>query len=116
MSIYAFDLDGTLDRPELAQLANDLLAAGHEVHVVTGAQADIGEWTLEARHAKLASLGVSPSAIHRCFGLTYEEIGRKKREVCDSIGAILVFDDANSYVRQLQYGKACVLQVMNRRT
>jgi len=115
MSIYAFDLDGTLDRLELAQLARDLHAAGHEIHIVTGALADIGEWTLAAREAKLAQLNVPYTTIQRCFGSTYEEIGRRKKEVCDALAVTVVLDDANSYIRQLQYGNACVLQVMPKR-
>jgi deoxycytidylate deaminase len=31
-----FDLDGTLDKPALLKLAKDLLAAGHEIHIITG--------------------------------------------------------------------------------
>ena len=115
MSTYAFDLDGTLDRPELAQLARDLFAAGHEVHIVTGARADVGEWTIAARQEKLASLAVNYTLIHRCFGATHDAVGSEKRRVCDEIGALLMFDDAPSYIKELSYGRSCILQVIPKR-
>lgn len=98
MSRYAFDLDGTLDRPEIAQLANDLYAAGHEIHVVTGGHADTGEWTIEARKQKLAALNVNYTSIIRCFGATLDDIGREKARQLRALDAILMFDDAPIYV------------------
>jgi hypothetical protein len=114
MSRYAFDLDGTLDVPVLARLAEDLFKAGHEIHVVTGGITDTGEWTLPARQEKLARLGVPYTEIHRCFGENLDEIGRKKREVCDKVGALVLFDDSVPYMQNFGGGGAQRLLVLPR--
>ena len=55
-----FDLDGTLDNPAIRDLAKALLAAGHEVHIITGLFIEAGEWqSSSAKHAKLERLGIS---------------------------------------------------------
>ena len=91
---YAFDLDGTLDVPEIAGLANALHAAGHEVYVVTGAVTDTGEWTMEARIEKCARLGVKYTKIIRCFGDSLDAIGAKKAQALKELGAALMFEDS----------------------
>ena len=98
MTAYAFDLDGTLDRPGLAQMANDLYDAGHQVYVVTGGLAEVGEWTLEAREAKLAALGVRCTEIIRVIDPDIGQIGRLKGDACNRLGAAVLIDDAPSYL------------------
>lgn len=99
MSKYGFDLDGTLTRPELAQLANDLYDAGHEVYVVTGALADTGEWTMSAREERLASLGIRYTEIVRAIDPDINQVGRRKGEACKERGISLLIDDALGYLQ-----------------
>jgi hypothetical protein len=99
VSRYAFDLDDTLDVPVIAQLARDLHAAGHEVHVVTGCPADVGEWTVQARHEKLARLNVPFTELHRCWGQDIHSIGVSKGIVLRSLGDPLFIDDNPGLIR-----------------
>jgi hypothetical protein len=98
MTAYAFDLDGTLDRPALAQLANDLHDAGHEVWVITGGLADTGEWTLEAREQKLAALGVRCAGIVRCINPDIRKLGALKGRECARLGITVMVDDSLPYL------------------
>lgn len=55
----AFDLDGTLDRPAIRDLALVLLKAGHEVHIITGVFLEAGEWQSTAeKRKKITRLGI----------------------------------------------------------
>jgi hypothetical protein len=98
MTVYAFDLDGTLDRPGLVRLANDLYDAGHDVYVVTGGLADMGEWTMQAREAKLTALGARYTQIVRVIDPDIGQIGRLKGEACDRLNAAILVDDAPAYL------------------
>lgn len=54
-----FDLDGTLDRPSVRDLALALIAAGHEVHIITGIFSESGSWQdLHSKIQKLDRLGI----------------------------------------------------------
>lgn len=110
MSKYGFDLDGTLDIPAIAQLANDLYAAGHEVYIVTGGFGDRGEWTITEREKKLTRLKVRYTEIIRCLKPTFEEIGQEKGRVCHERGIILLFDDSDTYIAHAK-GKVQCLKV-----
>lgn len=98
MTAYGFDLDGTLDRPDLARLANDLFDAGHEVWVVTGGLADAGEWTQEARERKVAALGVRCTGIIRCISPDIGRVGALKGEWCRELGITVMLDDDCLYL------------------
>lgn len=98
MTAYGFDLDGTLDRPALARLANDLHDAGHEVYVVTGGLGDTGEWTLPARERTLAALGVRYTAIMRCIDPDIRQLGLLKGEQCARLGIAVMVDDDRLYL------------------
>lgn len=102
MSAYGFDLDGTLDRPALARLANDLYDAGHQVYVVTGGLADSGEWTLAAREARLAALGARYTDVVRCIDADIHQLGRLKGEACARLGITVLFDDSRDYLAGAQ--------------
>lgn len=94
MSRYAFDLDGTLDVPAIAQLARDLHAAGHEIHILTAALADEGWMTIPAKEEKLRRLGVPYTQMHRpCFP-TQEQCGHAKGEILKELGDPLFIDDS----------------------
>lgn len=98
MTAYGFDLDGTLDNLVLAQLANDLYDAGHEVWVVTGGLADTGEWTLEARERRLAALGVRYTGIVRCIHPDIRQVGLLKGRECERLGISVLVDDDRQYL------------------
>lgn len=101
MSKYGFDLDGTLEVPFIAQLARDLYEAGHEVHVVTGANSDTGPWTLEARQEQLAYLKVPYTELHRCFGTTLKDIAAEKVRVLRENKIKLMIDDMPEYCKAM---------------
>jgi hypothetical protein len=55
-----FDLDGTLDRPALRDLALSLAAAGHEVHIISGCFLEAGDWQDHfSKWKKLVRLGLA---------------------------------------------------------
>jgi hypothetical protein len=93
MTVYGFDLDGTLTRPEIRNLANDLFAAGHKVYVITGGLSDTGEWTKEARVKYLKHLGVNYTDIIRCLHPTWEGIAEMKGQACKRLGVQVMLDD-----------------------
>jgi hypothetical protein len=98
VTAYGFDLDETLDRPALAQLANDLHDAGHEVYVVTGGLSDEGEWTMAARQEKLAALGVRCTAVIRCIDPDIARVGVLKGQECRRLGIAVMIDDSRLYL------------------
>lgn len=98
MTAYGFDLDGTLDLPGIAQLANDLYDAGHQVYVITGGLADSGEWTFPARKARLAELGIHYTEIIRCIDADINQMGRLKGEACARLGIAVLLDDSPGYL------------------
>ncbi len=93
VTAYGFDLDGTVTRPHIARLANDLYAAGHEVYVITGGLGDFGEWTMEARVEYLKMLGVNYTEIVRCIAPRWEEIALIKGTECAKRGITVMLDD-----------------------
>ncbi len=98
MTAYGFDLDGTVTRPELARLANDLHEAGHEVHIITGGLADTGEWKMDARVEYLRQLGVHYTSIVRCIDPDINAIGKLKGEACARLNITVLIDDAQLYL------------------
>jgi hypothetical protein len=98
MSKYGFDLDGVLNRAPLAQLANDLFDAGHEVYVVTGGLADSGEWTMEARIERLREFWIRYTEIVRCIDPDINKVGEVKGRMCDELGIGLLIDDSYPYL------------------
>lgn len=100
MTAYGFDLDGTLDNPSLARLANDLHDAGHRVYIVTGGLYDSGEWSMAAREQRLARLGVRYTEIIRCLAPDLETIGRLKGEACSRLGIAVLVDDSQLYLKE----------------
>jgi len=113
MSKYGFDIDGTLTRTAIRLLACDLLKAGHEIHVITGALEDSGEWTIESRLAQLSELGVEYTKLHRCFGKNLWEVGEEKGRVCRENRIDLLFEDSSTYVRAVGDATLCCFVVNN---
>lgn len=131
---FGFDLDGTLDKPEIAYLANQLLASGHEVHIITSIFPESGEWqNRSAKLDKLNRIGVPVSetlmagwtargqcrlhVIEADKSGTIEErlrvIGLMKGDLCGKLGIDVFFDDSSLYCDMIPKmdGHVTVLQV-----
>lgn len=113
----AFDLDGVLDKSSLAGLAKTLLAAGHEVHVITGIFDEAGDWQGEkSKLDKLQRHGIAGDAypcaslpgraiVHflhampESYGRDYRlaDLGLRKGATCERFGIDIVFDDSAHY-------------------
>lgn len=101
---WGFDLDGTLDHPEIAALANVLFDAGEEVHIVTAnRRAD----------EKLDRLGVRRTKVHVTWEETMEKIGLYKAKIIRSEGINLMIDDSPIFIEQMAaYCSARLLKVV----
>jgi hypothetical protein len=132
--IFGFDLDGTLDKPELAYLANHLLQSGHTVHVITSVFPESGNWQSRiAKLEKLQRLGVptiQDENIHFMQGHaklhviypenvgTIEErlriIGLQKGILTEKMKIDVFFDDSSTFCDMIPRmdGHVTVLRVM----
>lgn len=111
---FAFDLDGTLDRPELAQLANLLFDAGHDIHVITAHAIAVAGYyaTRESKVKKLDKLGVRYTKLHLASGANYSEVGLDKARVIREEGIEVMFDDSTTFCNMMaEYSNAVVLRV-----
>ena len=127
-----FDLDGTLDRPAMAELVRALLKQGHEVHIITAIFLEAGSWqTHQEKRAKLARLNVPfvewpsgcpnratlhimeamPETYPRDYRLT--DIGMRKGALCEQLGIEMYFDDSATYCETMKamHGGLTVLHV-----
>ena len=97
--VYGFDLDGTLDRPQLANLANLLFDLGFQVHVITAHAIGVAGYyaTREAKEKKMEKLGVNYTKLHLCSGHTYSEVGMDKARVIREEGIDIMFDDSTTF-------------------
>lgn len=102
MTSYGFDLDGTLTRPYIRDLANDLFDAGHDIYVITGGLSDTGEWTLPRRQQYLAQLGVRYTEIVRCLAPSWEGIAYIKGEECKKRGIKVMLDDMPVFLQGIR--------------
>jgi len=113
-------LDGTLDKPALANLCNALLKAGHEVHIITGIFAEAGAWQgVEAKKDKLLRIGVPAvtsefgwypgngvalmhplTAVDVTFGLEYRlrDLALRKGDLSHKLGLEVFLDDSETYM------------------
>lgn len=136
-----FDLDGTLDRPAIAELAKALLKAGVEVHIITGTFAESGDWqSRTAKERKVARLGIPfsygftddfgkpatmPSgiatlhvltAVDPSYGSDYRlrDLGLRKGALCEELGIGLFIDDSDVYCAMIpkMSGGTSILRVM----
>jgi hypothetical protein len=112
MAKWGFDLDGTLDHPEILRLANFLYDKGEEVHVLTGF-VPTGNYTEEMKLIKLRRLGVRCTKMHLCEGETMEDIGYTKAQVLNRLGIDFMVDDDPVFVKQIaHYSRARILMVV----
>jgi hypothetical protein len=131
----AFDLDGTLDKPALRNLALSLLSAGHEVHIVSGCFLEAGDWQDEtAKLDKLVRLGLAqagdgpgkyklPEGLrisileavsHERFDRDYRlaDLGLRKGAYIEKNGIEIMFDDSELYCKLMPaYCGAVIAQV-----
>lgn len=101
-----FDLDGTLDRPEIAALARLLYAAGVEIHIITvGALDGDGPEATEVMHARkverLAFLSIPYQHLHVVTGANFDEAGEEKAAIVNYYELPIVIDDSGSFVKAL---------------
>jgi HEAT repeat protein len=129
----AFDLDGTLDRPVLRDLALTLLQAGQEVHIISGLFLEAGDWQDEqAKCEKLVRLGLAqPGAAvgkyllpenlhltileavsHEKFDRAYRlaDLGLRKGAYIEKHGIEIMFDDSEGYIEMMP--KMCAAQML----
>lgn len=131
--IVGFDLDGTLDRPNVKALLLALVAAGHEVHIITGVFDEAGDWqSEEAKLAKLNRHGIPFStgisnysaalprvhilhAADPSHGRDYRlaDLGLRKGDLCERLGIELFIDDSATYCEMIpkMSGGTTVFQV-----
>lgn len=138
---FGFDLDGTLDKKELADLARVLLDAGHEVHVITGVFPDAGDWqSPDAKRAKVLRLGFSYKEMIPPMNMTEQHglhprkvtlhilnaditlgredrligLGLQKGALCETLGIQVFLDDSELYCKMIpsMAGGVSVLRVL----
>ena len=102
MAKWGFDLDGTLDKEPIRQLANFLFDHGEEVHVISGFLPG-GTYTAQGKRDKLQRLGIRCTELHLCAGETMEEMGYAKAQVLRRLDIRLMVDDDPTFVRQMKY-------------
>lgn len=102
----AFDLDGVLDRPEMAALARFLYAAGVEIHVITVGAPD--NETAEATKVmyarkveRLAFLDVPYTTLHVVTGKDREEEGEEKAALLNYYAIPIMVDDSIDFVESM---------------
>jgi hypothetical protein len=129
---FAFDLDGTLDRKVMRDLAKILLDAGHEVHIITGIFAEAGDWQdVDAKRLKLQRLGIPFTedgkllfghallhilvAVDVSFSREYRlnDLGLRKGALCEQLGISIFIDDSSTYCEMVpkMSGDTLVLKV-----
>lgn len=136
MMKVGFDLDGTLDRLAMKDLALSLLSAGHEVFIVSGCFGEAGEWQDEtAKLEKLVRLGLAkvgevpgqyklPDRLHievlqavdhKEFSRDYRlaDLGLRKGAYLEKNGIGLMFDDSELYCKLMPaYCGAQIVRVL----
>jgi len=110
---WGFDLDGTLDHPEIRDLANVLFDAGHEVHILTGFVPG-GTYTESAKMEKIKRLGVRCTRVHLCEGDTMEEIGYVKAQILNRLDIPFMIDDDPTFVKQMVHYSAARIMLIVR--
>jgi len=123
--IVGFDLDGTLEKPGMAQLLKTLLAAGHEVHIMSGVFLESGPWQDQtakrmklvrlqipimepfdlqlAREQRRALLHIVEAVSNKEFDRDYRlaDIGLRKGALCFKYGVEIFFDDSALYCEMI---------------
>ena len=124
---YAFDLDGTLDRPGVAELCRSLLERGDEVHAITGVFDESGDWQSDVFKAQKLSRQRIPftrapedwykidlllktmakhtamlhvlHAVPETYSREYRlaDLGLRKGALCEFLGVGMLFDDSPTY-------------------
>lgn len=106
-----FDLDGTLDHPELKDLCNLLYDAGAEIHILTvGSLGAAGyESTEQRKRDKLQTLGVKYHHLHLIIADTFEEAGDEKAALCEYHQLKIMIDDSETFVKQMTQGTTAII-------
>lgn len=117
-------MDGTCDRPAVLRLVKELLAAGHEVFIITGIFPEAGDWQNEtAKLDKLVRLGLAKQLKEHIYDLTVlgnlrfhavvtvgpdfdrdyrlTDIAFRKATYIEEKGIELMFDDSEYYIKMM---------------
>jgi len=95
MSKYGFDLDGTLDNPNITQLARDLYEAGHSIYVISAAHMDTP--TTEEKVQKLKDMGMDYTELIVVRDKNVDRLGLNKGVECERLGISVFFEDDAQY-------------------
>lgn len=120
-----FDLDGTLDCPEMAEMIRSLLNSGADVHIITAIFSEAGNWqSPEAKFSKLSRLGIpymtaSPNLgqlplpgtatlhILTAMGENYDrayrlaDLGLRKGALCEQLGLTIYVEDSELFCEMI---------------
>lgn len=123
---FGFDLDGTLDRPQIVKLAHTLADAGHQLYIITGIFDEVGDWQGEAaKLRKLAKTGLAGRTAGIAFvhsdsralageqaTLAYRlrDMGLRKAAHCAEWDIDIFFDDSADYCAVMP--KMCGTQIV----
>ena len=112
MSNFAFDWGGTLnENPELIELANALLAAGHECHVISVA------WPHENRYQRVLDHNVAPfTGIHVILETGNTQHGIEKVKIMKLLGCTVIYDDNDDVIRHAKAAGFLALKVPYEKT
>lgn len=99
---YGFDLDGTLDRPVIAELARALHAAGHEIHIITASPFGNPKHSKNAKETKLAALRVPYHQLHIASGTFIDEMAKKKADFVQLNHIDFFIDDMFDFCLEVQ--------------
>lgn len=109
---FGFDVDGTITAaPQaFAAMASALLAAGHEVHVITGTMdAAVTAEHLVARRAQLDSHGFPECTALQIVTAPHAE---QKAAYCRNHDIVMMFEDSPVYIEAIRAGSSTVVLAM----
>lgn len=123
-----FDLDGTIDSPQMSALVSALLKASVEVHIITGVFDEAGEWqNADAKIQKLQRHGIPAilmsddmrgqlvmdgfARVHvlHAMDTTYPrdyrlvDLALRKGALCDKLGIIIYVEDSELFANHIPH-------------
>lgn len=106
--IVGFDMDGTLDRPAILQLAIALDAAGHDVHVISGMfpedeapwQNEEAKWDKFDKYLRLTNIKFHivralPVSATKNLDYVLRDLNLNKANLLRTLGIELYIDDSS---------------------
>ena len=88
MELYAFDWGGVMNvNPELQTIAKELLAAGHQIFIISVA------WPHENREEHVRKCGIPFTGIYVIEETGFTQHGVEKIKIMKQLGCRVIFDD-----------------------